>query len=154
MLKLRDSISGLVLWLVFLVSPTKTAVAPTSVTPISGNVGANSLIIDLGYARYQGHVNPSTGNTEFLGVRFARAPVGELRWDAPQPPLPVRGQASHADRLPERCIGASASGSGNFSPFVVNTKRNSEREVGRRLPRERRGVIDPPGMNEDCLFLK
>jgi hypothetical protein len=33
-------------------------------------------IIDLGYARYQGTVDPLTNITTFLGIRYAAAPTG------------------------------------------------------------------------------
>lgn len=106
-------------------------------------------IVNLGYAKYQGVVNSNTGNTEFLGVRFARAPVQELRWDAPQAPLSVSdNEVVLADTLPVRCIGTSSPGLGDFSPFVEN------KFSARKVARERRDVIDPPGMSEDCLFLK
>ncbi|KAL2833473.1 Alpha/Beta hydrolase protein [Aspergillus pseudoustus] len=44
-----------------------------------------SPIVDLGYARYAGLTN-SAGVNEFLGMRFAQAPTGNLRWRAPQDP--------------------------------------------------------------------
>ena len=31
------------------------------------------------------------GVKKFLGVPFAQAPVGDLRWKAPQPPIPWQG---------------------------------------------------------------
>lgn len=35
-------------------------------------------IVDLGYAQYQGASNVDTGNTEFLGIRFAAPPTGMI----------------------------------------------------------------------------
>lgn len=137
-------------------SQTQTTILPSEATS-----STNQIIVDLGYAKYQGHVNPSTGNTEFLGIRFARAPVGNLRWDAPQPPLPQLTGGPRdvivADTLPDRCIGTSSFGLGDFSPFVegaggdFSTREGSGGRVGRVVERS---VIDPPGMSEDCLFLK
>ena len=40
-------------------------------------------VVDLGYAKYQGNALVS-GVNEYLGMRFAASPVGDLRWRAPQ----------------------------------------------------------------------
>ncbi|KAF4631457.1 hypothetical protein G7Y89_g6670 [Cudoniella acicularis] len=42
--------------------------------------------VDLGYARYQG-TTISAGINQFLGMRYAAPPLGELRFRAPQNPL-------------------------------------------------------------------
>lgn len=38
---------------------------------------AAPLVVDLGYAKYQG-VPSTRGNTNFLGIRFAAPPTGEF----------------------------------------------------------------------------
>jgi hypothetical protein len=43
-------------------------------------------VVDLGYARYQG-VALEAGVNQFLGMRYAAPPLGDLRWRAPQDPL-------------------------------------------------------------------
>ncbi|OCK94390.1 alpha/beta-hydrolase [Cenococcum geophilum 1.58] len=42
-------------------------------------------IVDLGYVRYRGFHNSTTGLTSYYGIRYAKAPVGQLRWRAPVP---------------------------------------------------------------------
>ena len=42
-------------------------------------------VIDLHYARYQGN-RLAAGVDEFLGMRYASPPVGDLRFRAPQDP--------------------------------------------------------------------
>lgn len=42
-------------------------------------------IVDLGYAQYQGTAFPG-GIKQFLGMRYAAPPVGDLRFAAPQDP--------------------------------------------------------------------
>ncbi|KAL2061501.1 hypothetical protein VTL71DRAFT_6878 [Oculimacula yallundae] len=51
----------------------------------SHEVSTVSLVVDLGYSKYQGaHVE--NGVTEWLGIRYAAAPVGDLRFRAPMNP--------------------------------------------------------------------
>lgn len=44
-----------------------------------------SAIIDLGYNRYQG-VSLHNGVDQYLAMRYAKAPVNDLRFRAPQDP--------------------------------------------------------------------
>lgn len=47
-------------------------------------------IVDLGYSIYEG-TDLGNGQNQFIGVRFAAPPLGELRWKKPQPPLRTTG---------------------------------------------------------------
>ncbi|KAJ5286864.1 hypothetical protein N7478_002550 [Penicillium angulare] len=51
---------------------------------------AQSPVVDLGYASYQGSSTPM-GISQWLGMRYAAAPVGDLRFEAPQDPSVVSG---------------------------------------------------------------
>ncbi|KAK7055877.1 carboxylic ester hydrolase [Favolaschia claudopus] len=87
-------------------------------------------IVDLGYAQYQGIV--STSNiTHFLGIRYAAAPLGDLRFRAPQPPANVTG-VQQATVQPNQCFQAS-NGRSPTNPFETRAAQ----------------VIS----TEDCLFL-
>lgn len=48
-------------------------------------VSALDTVVDLGYAKYRGQ-SPSNGTVEWLGIRYAAPPVGNLRFAAPQDP--------------------------------------------------------------------
>ena len=50
------------------------------------NADSDGLIVDLGYSKYQGR-NPQNGVNEWLGIRYAAPPVGDLRFAAPQDPV-------------------------------------------------------------------
>lgn len=53
------------------------------------DVDNSSPVIDLGYAKYRG-VRLDAGVDQFLGMRFAQAPLGHLRFRAPQDPTPEK----------------------------------------------------------------
>ena len=39
---------------------------------------SNAPVVDVGYAQYAGVIDTTTGNTEFLGIRYAAPPTGTL----------------------------------------------------------------------------
>ncbi|ESZ91062.1 hypothetical protein SBOR_8556 [Sclerotinia borealis F-4128] len=47
-------------------------------------------LVNLGYAQYQGTLL-SLGITQYLGMRYASPPLGDLRFRAPQPPQSLSG---------------------------------------------------------------
>ncbi|KAJ7909658.1 alpha/beta-hydrolase [Mycena leptocephala] len=94
-------------------------------------VGAQAApIIDLGYAQYQGTVS-AANISHFLGIRFAAAPLGDLRFRGPQPPANVTG-VQQATVQPNQCFQAS----NGLSPTNPLETRAAQ-------------VIS----TEDCLFL-
>lgn len=46
----------------------------------------SSPTVDLGYANYRG-IRSKSGVDEYLGMRFAQAPLGDLRFRAPRDPI-------------------------------------------------------------------
>ncbi|KAJ8083133.1 hypothetical protein PM082_009002 [Marasmius tenuissimus] len=71
--------------------------------------------VDLGYARYQGVFNETTNVTTFFGIRYAAAPIGDLRWRAPASP-PIVADIQQADTEPPRCFQAHF-GANPMNPF-------------------------------------
>ncbi|KAL4259483.1 AB hydrolase superfamily protein [Pleurotus pulmonarius] len=59
-------------------------------------------VVDLGYARYKGSIDDVANVTSFLGIRYAAAPIQDLRWRAPQPPPSSPGVQS-ATTPPPQC---------------------------------------------------
>lgn len=53
---------------------------------------SRSAVIDLGYSRYQG-IALSNGVDEYLGMRYAKPPLKELRFRAPEDPELTDGVA-------------------------------------------------------------
>ncbi|KAF9255238.1 alpha/beta-hydrolase [Marasmius fiardii PR-910] len=107
-------------------------------------------VVDLGYARYSGAFNGSTNVTSFLGMRFAAAPIGELRWRAPQPPGNEYYKGiQEAIAQPPQCAQAMQ-GAADRNPFWSNNTSTGgglvKRQSGGPAP------TDTP-ISEDCLFI-
>ncbi|KAL0065718.1 hypothetical protein AAF712_007201 [Marasmius tenuissimus] len=94
--------------------------------------------VDLGYAKYQGVYNETTNATSFLGIRYATAPLGDLRWRAPTPP-PNTAVTQQADIAPPQC---------HQSSFGANSRNLFPPTEDRNLTRH-----ETPSISEDCLFL-
>jgi hypothetical protein len=60
-------------------------------------VTAITVTVDLSYSAYEGLTRPN-GITQWLGMRYAAAPVGGLRFAAPQDPPAVDG-VQKADKV-------------------------------------------------------
>ncbi|KAL4797003.1 Carboxylesterase, partial [Aspergillus venezuelensis] len=56
---------------------------------IQTGIAAESPIVDLGNAAYQGYHDATFGLNVWKGIRYAAAPVGKLRWQSPQPVRPL-----------------------------------------------------------------
>ncbi|KAJ1304699.1 hypothetical protein OPQ81_005838 [Rhizoctonia solani] len=102
-----------------------TTAAWAQAAPTSSNT--TEPTVTLPYARYQGFHNATSGLDVFLGIRYAQAPVGDLRWRAPKAPLPVN-ETLQATSQPAKCFQLNILGDVGSTP----------------------GVPDP---TEDCLFL-
>ncbi|KAF8157700.1 Alpha/Beta hydrolase protein [Mycena galopus ATCC 62051] len=87
-------------------------------------------IIDVGYTQYQGFVDNTTNITQFLAMRYAAPPIGDLRFRAPQPP-PTEAGVQLATAQPNWCM-QSGDGTSTTNPL-----------------RKRENAVAP----EDCLFL-
>lgn len=57
-----------------------------------------SAIVDLGYSKYEG-VQARNGVSSWSGIRYAAAPVGNLRFRAPQVPPSTGDQVIAADKV-------------------------------------------------------
>lgn len=64
----------------------KHSTPPVRASPSSYPTPQEALgpIVDLGYTKYQGDTYPG-GVSQWLGVRYAQPPVGNLRFAAPLP---------------------------------------------------------------------
>ncbi|GLB40131.1 putative type-B carboxylesterase lipase family protein [Lyophyllum shimeji] len=104
--------------------------------PVLGvSTAPSAPIVDLGYAKYQGTVDATTGNTLFLGMRYAAPPTGSLRWQPPQRPATVAG-VQQANAQPPSCMTAG-SGTSPTNPFRAQNLTTQAAAAA----------------SEDCLFL-
>ncbi|KAF7311914.1 Carboxylic ester hydrolase [Mycena indigotica] len=115
-------------------------------------------MVDLGYAKYQGSVDPATNITSFLGVRYAASPTGNGRFRAPKAPASVSG-VQQATMQPPRCWQIEVAGLLSTNPFRENqTTSSSNPSQLSATPSQRslehlhkRGATNVS--DEDCLFL-
>ena len=101
------SIQGIALCLITFLAAVHVATSQSSST------------VDLGYATYQGTAQ-SNGQNQFLGIRFAAPPLGNLRFRKPQPPVVTPG-VQQADTFGPVCyaVGGSLS-SGSEDCLFLN----------------------------------
>ncbi|KFY42952.1 hypothetical protein V495_04266 [Pseudogymnoascus sp. VKM F-4514 (FW-929)] len=62
-------------------------------------------LVDLGYAQYRG-LRLDAGVDQYLGMRYAQPPLGNLRFRAPQDPLPLDGP-QNASSFGPLCVGVA-----------------------------------------------
>ena len=72
-------LAGLIIWATFALS------TPLEYGESAPRDSQSDAIVDLGYSVYQGTVL-DVGVTQYLGMRFAAPPIGNLRWRAPVDP--------------------------------------------------------------------
>lgn len=72
----------------------------------SSNNNNKDALVHLDYASYQG-TQLAAGVNQYLGVRFAAPPTGDLRWRAPQAPLKASGTLDATSFGPV-CLGVGA----------------------------------------------
>lgn len=114
-------------------SPVSEAISSSYVDKRQSNQSSNPLVVDLGYAIYQGTSNPGTGLSSWFGyvsdhmgskerkmtnasdrVRYARS-TEQTRWQPPQAPLVNRSSIILANQAPPVC--PSGMGSPGFRSY-------------------------------------
>ncbi|KAL5318370.1 hypothetical protein ACEPPN_013430 [Leptodophora sp. 'Broadleaf-Isolate-01'] len=91
---------------------------------------ALAVEVNLGHVRYRGLQNSTSGITSFYGIKYAKSPVGNLRW---RPPVPIDTKRTH---LSDDAVDATVRG-----PTCIQS-----------VPPWSPGVITGE-QNEDCLLL-
>lgn len=62
-------------------------------------ISPSSPIVDLGYAQYEGTALDN-GVNQFLGIRYAAPPLGDLRFRAPEDPVFTTGVQAAKEVIP------------------------------------------------------
>jgi hypothetical protein len=70
--------------------------------PLETTNSDNTPIVDLGYAKYEGTFL-DVGVNQFLGMRYAAPPLGDLRWREPEDPVHEDGvqPAKEVQNIPQ-----------------------------------------------------
>ena len=119
--------------IVFILSAVLTSASPFF-QPLP--VPANAPRVDLNYTRYVGTKLPK-GVNAFLGMRYAAAPVGDLRWRAPVEPPRSTMSWEPALAFQPICLGNSASAldpGQDEDCLFVNVWTPSNATVNSKLP--------------------
>ena len=107
-------------------------------TPVYALTGRSPLqnppTVDLGYATYEGTAQ-SNGQNQFLGMRFAAAPLGNLRFRKPQPPVKMEG-VQQAKAFSPICFGVGSGLSDSMSEdcLFLNVWAPSDATPKSKLP--------------------
>ncbi|KAH9205844.1 Alpha/Beta hydrolase protein [Leptodontidium sp. 2 PMI_412] len=85
-------------------------ISPLVIGAILGFLGTGqakniSTLVDLGYSKYEG-VHGSDGVSRWWGIRYGAAPLGDLRFRAPQDPPSTGNQVILADKHAPSCRGS------------------------------------------------
>ena len=89
--------------------------------------------VNLGYSVYEGTAQ-SNGQNQFLGVRFAAAPLGDFRFRKPQPPVATYG-VQRADAFGPICYAVGSSpGNGSEDCLFLNIWAPSDATPNSKLP--------------------
>jgi para-nitrobenzyl esterase len=92
-------------------------------------LNAKPVLTESGFVR--GYYSEGSGITIYKGIPFAAAPVGELRWKAPQPAVHWKGT--------KECV--------DFGPSPMQAKPVSFLMIGPEF------VVPAQPLSEDCLYL-
>ncbi|KAL4783857.1 Alpha/Beta hydrolase protein [Aspergillus varians] len=114
-----------------------------TVAAITAQCQALGDVVNLGYAKYKGVTNKTTGITKFSALRYAAAPVGDLRW---REPVPIETVLTKGNGQP---LNATVRG-----PVCHNTNPGWAIELTESLPTQAVATPDPSIVySEDCLLL-
>ncbi|KAI6871338.1 hypothetical protein KC323_g1925 [Hortaea werneckii] len=105
--------------------------------PSCGHGEDISTVVDLGYSKYEGlRLEPASVN-QWLGMRFAAPPTGDLRWRAPQPALMDDTEILSATRFGATCLGyweSELSDSVNEDCLYLNVFAPANATTASKLP--------------------
>ncbi|MBA53413.1 MAG: hypothetical protein CMK89_03070 [Pseudomonadales bacterium] len=95
-------------------------------------------VADTEYGKAKGKYNFAQHTIEWKGIPYAKAPVGDLRWQAPQPPEPWNG-VLRADTFSQACMQLGSMYGPGPDGFSQAPSLNE--------------TFNQPIGNEDCLYL-
>ncbi|KAJ6111354.1 hypothetical protein N7523_007415 [Penicillium sp. IBT 18751x] len=101
---------------------------------LSASTLPKAPVVDLGYNRYQG-VTLHNGVDQYLGMRYAKAPIHDLRFRAPEDP-DTSSNLLDASKFGPICIGVGQTSSGTLAEdcLFVNVWKPTNASNGSNLP--------------------
>jgi len=110
---------------------------------------ADQALIQTPQGPVQGVTTEDPDIYNFKGLPFAAAPVGDLRWRAPEP-ASAWTQTRTADRFGQRCMQPADTEGGFFDRLIEGHGLGAMKEF---LIRRVTAMQEPAPMGEDCLYL-
>jgi len=110
---------------------------------------APQALITTPQGAVQGVTTETDGIYNFKGLPFAAAPVGDLRWAAPQP-APTWTATRNADTFGNRCMQPSGEEGGFFNRLIEGHGLGGVKNF---LIKRYTASQKPTPMSEDCLYL-
>ncbi|UKZ80008.1 hypothetical protein TrVFT333_007772 [Trichoderma virens FT-333] len=122
-------------WLLLQLTSTLPLAHAAAIHQRSDDTSVSSPIVDLGYAKYRG-VRLDAGVDQFLGMRFAQAPLGNLRFRAPQDPTPEESIQDASKQFGPICVAVGQTADANNAEdcLFVNVYKPSAATPSSNLP--------------------
>ncbi|KAK2629200.1 hypothetical protein QTJ16_000020 [Diplocarpon rosae] len=112
-------------------------------------------VVDLGYSLHQASLNTTGSYYNFTNIRYAQAPVGDLRYALPEPPTGTSKTVEDGGSGPITCFQASPSWQQTTFRYLLGQPASKLSEAVPTLDSFNFSSVPPlgAGASEDCLFL-
>ncbi|OAA60676.1 Carboxylesterase, type B [Cordyceps fumosorosea ARSEF 2679] len=122
--------------LAYIAGALRTAAAAAIDLPAETTAAAaRAPIVHLDYATYRGSRAAGAGVDQFLGMRFASPPVGDLRFRAPQAPA-YENEVQDASKFGALCVGVGTTADDSFAEdcLFANVFKPANATAASKLP--------------------
>ncbi|KAI6711462.1 hypothetical protein JHW43_006018 [Diplocarpon mali] len=128
-----------------------------SCTPPGNYTTTNATlpVVDLGYSLHRASLSTTGSYYNFTNIRYAQAPVGELRYALPEPPTGTSKTIEDGGSGPITCFQASTAWQQTTFRYLFGQPLSQLSEAVPTLDSFNFSSVAPltAGASEDCLFL-
>ncbi|PBP27479.1 hypothetical protein BUE80_DR001685 [Diplocarpon rosae] len=121
----------------------------------TATANATLPVVDLGYSWHQASLNTTGAYYNFTNIRYAQAPVGDLRYALPEPPTGTSKTIEDGGSGPITCFQASPAWQQTTFRYLLGQPASKLSEAVPTLDSFNFSSVPPlgAGASEDCLFL-